>query len=1022
MKWAKGILQAVLITICIANNNAYPQPFPQCKFYQLADADGFPANLTTVLLKDKRGIMWIGTEMNGLLRYDGKQTRSYYDSAGINNSHIAFIEEDMDGTLWVGTLEGLYHFDPQTEATEHYRHDETDLYSVATNEKPQPYLDSKGRIWVGSKNGLQLFDRSAKNFIRYHIPPVKNPEWQLHKDNISFIYDDNKGNIWAGSPYGLYLIDTANRTVKLYPTGKYQFLTSMITDHRNKYWISSWNGGLKEFSPRTGAYTDIPGTPEIIRALKLWKDAAGNYWLVFPETEGISLFDTETKKIKQYNSANRTVAGFKGSQTKHIYIDRQGRIWSTNNYGINILDNALQGFNTIQLCSDCKDLFLKEKDPKAMLVNDNSYYISSWFGDGLYEFDKNWNLKTHVKAIPPQSKTLGSRSIYTMQKDTEGNTWYGTDSGLVLQKGNTFKVLLPKDEYANLDERYAARNITERKNGQCWARFPSRGIYRFNKSAAAFGKNYRSQFKGNAIALIEDKKQDFWLFAEENIYRFSDAADSFINVSFQHTNKQSLLENNYLFQVFFDDNNIGWIASMKGLLRFDPSAVTIDLITDPFHKKDKIILRLLQDKNGIIWMQSISDLIAYNNNTQQFRHFNAVNGLPPNFSATPNIFSWIDSNTIAVSSTGMITLFNPYQVITKAPAIPLIVTDVEADGKRIIPGSDEMILSIRLHSAAKKLLIHFSYPNYTYARFNQLYYRIKNNSAEWIETKDGDILLYDLPHGSYQLEIKAANSVGFSEEIIALIDLTIEPYWYQTILFKAICLLGLLGIVYIIIKARIRAARKQISFRQRIAETEMAALKAQMNPHFMFNCINSIDAFIQTNDKYNATLYLNKFARLIRNVLDSSKENLVLFSKDIETLRLYIELEELRSDHKFVTRLDVDEELMSSDYKIPPLIVQPFVENAILHGLRNKPGKEGVLKISIQKKENDIEYNIRDNGIGIAQSSRLNEGKRSSYGMQMSFDRIKLFNKEETPSVKIEDLYENGQPAGTLVTVKLIII
>ncbi|MBL0183658.1 MAG: histidine kinase [Chitinophagaceae bacterium] len=119
-------------------------------------------------------------------------------------------------------------------------------------------------------------------------------------------------------------------------------------------------------------------------------------------------------------------------------------------------------------------------------------------------------------------------------------------------------------------------------------------------------------------------------------------------------------------------------------------------------------------------------------------------------------------------------------------------------------------------------------------------------------------------------------------------------------------------------------------------ELELQSLRAQLNPHFIFNCINSIDAFIHSNDKYNATVYLNKFARLLRNILDSSKLSTVSFAKDIDTLKLYVELEELRHENKFRTEFNIDDELLNNDYKVPALIIQPFVENAILHGLKNR--------------------------------------------------------------------------------------
>ncbi|MBL7701945.1 MAG: histidine kinase [Ferruginibacter sp.] len=206
------------------------------------------------------------------------------------------------------------------------------------------------------------------------------------------------------------------------------------------------------------------------------------------------------------------------------------------------------------------------------------------------------------------------------------------------------------------------------------------------------------------------------------------------------------------------------------------------------------------------------------------------------------------------------------------------------------------------------------------------------------------------------------------------------------------------------------------------SETEIAALKAQMNPHFIFNCINSIDAFIHSNDKYNATLYLNKFAKLLRNILDSSKQNAVAFTKDVETLRLYIELEELRHENKFKTSIQIDDALLTNDYKVPPLIIQPFVENAILHGLKNREDNDGLLQIQVKKAADKIEYIIRDNGIGRKAAGLIAQNKESSYGMQMSFDRIKLFNGEENPSVQIMDLHDDDIASGTEVKVFLNII
>jgi putative methionine-R-sulfoxide reductase with GAF domain len=209
------------------------------------------------------------------------------------------------------------------------------------------------------------------------------------------------------------------------------------------------------------------------------------------------------------------------------------------------------------------------------------------------------------------------------------------------------------------------------------------------------------------------------------------------------------------------------------------------------------------------------------------------------------------------------------------------------------------------------------------------------------------------------------------------------------------------------------------SVNEQLSHARLEALQSQMNPHFIFNCINSIDALIHSNDKYGATVYLNKFAKLLRNILDGSRQDKVLFSKDLDTLKLYVELEELRNESKFKATINVPDELYNSDYKVPPLIVQPFVENAILHGLKNKPGNEGLLTITVKNHDGSLNYLIADNGIGRDAAGLLGQNKETHYGVQISCDRIKVFNKEEKASVCITDLFSNSKPAGTEVYVQL---
>ncbi|CAN5133576.1 hypothetical protein BH09BAC4_BH09BAC4_26630 [soil metagenome] len=221
----------------------------------------------------------------------------------------------------------------------------------------------------------------------------------------------------------------------------------------------------------------------------------------------------------------------------------------------------------------------------------------------------------------------------------------------------------------------------------------------------------------------------------------------------------------------------------------------------------------------------------------------------------------------------------------------------------------------------------------------------------------------------------------------------------------------------------LRHHQAQSSLKRKTLELEMQALRAQMNPHFIFNCLSAIDNLIQTSQTDKATSYLGQFAKLIRLVLESSKNNRVPFQKDFETLRLYLDMEQFRCNQKFSYSLQADQELVEGDYKIPPLIIQPFIENAIHHGLLNKPGNARLLEVSAHLQQDYIVFTIIDNGVGRRQAARLKELNRpgqQSYGIQITRERIQLHNRtNRSTDVEICDLEEGGRPMGTKAVVRI---
>jgi LytS/YehU family sensor histidine kinase len=218
--------------------------------------------------------------------------------------------------------------------------------------------------------------------------------------------------------------------------------------------------------------------------------------------------------------------------------------------------------------------------------------------------------------------------------------------------------------------------------------------------------------------------------------------------------------------------------------------------------------------------------------------------------------------------------------------------------------------------------------------------------------------------------------------------------------------------------------RKKLSFQKQVSETEMKALRAQMNPHFIFNSLNSIHSFIQNHEHDQAAVYLMNFAKLTRTVLENSMHQLIPLQEELDALKLYLDLEALRFGKQLEYTIDLDPAIDPEQTLIAPLILQPFLENAILHGLRHKQGGGHIL-IHIRRNGSLMQCVVEDNGVGRRRSQALQNGsdalKRESLGMKLTEQRIAIINKtrKAKASLKVVDVVDGEQSAG--VKVELIL-
>ena len=280
------------------------------------------------------------------------------------------------------------------------------------------------------------------------------------------------------------------------------------------------------------------------------------------------------------------------------------------------------------------------------------------------------------------------------------------------------------------------------------------------------------------------------------------------------------------------------------------------------------------------------------------------------------------------------------------------------------------------------------------------------------EKKNKAIELLNAEKKINEIELKKSNQLQLAFLIVSILAITIMLLLYSQHKNK-------------IKTNKILKEAMERDFKMKLADSEMQALRAQMNPHFLFNCLNSINSFIIKNEQEKASEYLAKFSKLIRQVLNNSKEAKVTLGNELETLKLYIELEALRFSNKFKYKIKVHQDVEVDYLEIPPLIIQPYVENSIWHGLLHKKGGEGNLLIEVSQNGNMLTVTIEDNGIGRKAASKMNSKsaeKRKSYGMNITKERLENTTKNgrKTSNVEVFDIKdENNTGIGTRVILNM---
>lgn len=464
------------------------------------------------------------------------------------------------------------------------------------------------------------------------------------------------------------------------------------------------------------------------------------------------------------------------------------------------------------------------------------------------------------------------------------------------------------------------------------------------------------------------------------------------------------------------DNDL-WIASSgSGLIHFKDGKVIHILNTDTGISSD-ICTSLFIDSNEI-WLGTSKGLnrIIPRGNNWDITSITTANGLAADFINTV----YVHNNIVYAGTSAGLTYFNK-NTLNEKSICRLHITGISAGNNTL---KKDSILSFPYNTLNIK--VEFTAISFKSAGDIRYYYQLKGLEDNWNVTTDNFINYPTLPPGDYVLMIKAINKFGVESET-KTISIRINPAWWQSWPFIFAVIGLLLFLIAFMYRRSIRSIQKKEKLKRemeaRFSALEQQALQAQMNPHFIFNSLNSIQSFILDLDVEGANKYLTTFASLIRQTLDNSSSPLISLGSELKHLDTYLQLEKLRFKDKFSYTINTGAGIDQQAVFIPGMLLQPYVENSLRHGIQHRKDNNGVISIEITGNiAGGITYVIRDNGVGRKKSEELKSSKHIEYqskGTAISLKRINAINNQFGTNIRVstDDITRaDGTIEGTVVT------
>lgn len=952
--------------------------------------EGLPSSETYTVFQDSKGYIWIASDM-GVSRFDGYNFKVFTTEDGLTDNTVFRFYEDPKGRIWCCTFSGrlCYYFNDTIYGRDFKLNDRINSL-LGPGVIHFLKVDDKDTVFVSSSKGLLKLIPGIENGIR---------GW-----------------------YNMQIVSKENS----YAYEHFYFTFKAVAE--NKSVATRYTSG------HTPVETFLPRSVSSIQTVCEFKD--GTLMVFF--TDEVLTIDT----IGNVTSRGRrisTVSGLEESDSTVWLGQIRGGI---HLFGKKDYSKPLKGFlesfsvsdvlkdreNGYWFCTTDDGLFYLPSYAVTSYTTDSDTLINKELALAVLGKHKIWSISNHAiyehqdtdgfkRLAASERKDFwpvnGENIFWNAHRHSDGSIWVSTHAGLTIFDSTCTRRLKSIYLYPDKTALYHdSRVVYEDEQGDIWS-LNHANIAKIDH--LTYNVVQTTLTPSRAESLCGDYHGNILIGAVNGLYRLK--GDSIFYMG----------DLNPVFRSRFVDvkqRNGKIVGATRGAGIVIIAGDSVYRVTKNLGLRSNMCRSVFVDEQNMIWVATNNGLNVIRYTENPFKatvtSFSAADGLPSNDIAQVTK----DGNRIWLLTKKGICSFDPVKLIENKFPPPVFITKLRIDNK-IHPLAN----TPEVDYSANFITVEFVGLTYKNAGRQDYKYKLEGYDTSWTYTKNTFVQFTKLPPGNYRFIVSCINNSGVESSNPAVFAFKVNAPFYQKWWFYLILSLSFVGVVVLVSVVYIRRIREQervkTEVNRKIANLELQALRAQMNPHFVFNCLAAIQDFILNNEPLPAKYYLSSFSKLVRKTLDNSRKQNIPLTEEIEFLYLYLELERMRFVEKFSYEITVTDEVKRMNIEIPSMILQPFIENAIRHSRIGSLPRQGQLKIDFSITGNDLLCCIDDNGIGVNQSLREKAGRPGPEGVHafdIISDRVRTINEIHQSDIryKIIDKFDIGETeSGTRVTIHM---